>query len=237
MINQAQRFAQRLMGARLVVSDLDYTLVAVREAHIVGCMNGTQRKLGLPEMPHDAAMRVWNEYYREDQLRQLTGFSGSAKEFYDHFWTVDGPDLRRHQTDAYPGAGEVLRILIASGVRVHILTGTSTDVAHAQAEVLGVPNLPILALGGNPRFPDKNKPHPAGLEEVMDHHGSRPLETVMVGDTAGDAETAVRAGTHFLYYNSRNHACDLTARADAIISDWRLLLPYLEGYASTRRSA
>lgn len=222
LLNPYVKVGQLFRLVLLIVFDLDYTLVKVKERHIVIKTNETQRDLGLPEVSFRDAMLMWTEYHNEELFARLSGFQGGHRAYFnDHYWRFDSPELRAANTVAYKGARKVVRGLISGGKGVHVLTGTQQDVAFAQARVLRVPNLPILALGKNPRFVDLNKPHPDGLIEVMDHHGVRPEQTLMVGDSESDAGCALAAGTHFAFFNARRNGCGRTAQiAEAEIDDW-----------------
>jgi phosphoglycolate phosphatase len=108
---------------------------------------------------------------------------------------------REHKLDstyAYEGVLESLAALKqlhdAEGpVRLMaVLTNKPVNPARAICEALGLAPFFLNIYGGN-SFPVK-KPNPMGLRALMDEAGATPEETVMIGDSKVDVETARNAG-------------------------------------------
>ena len=73
-----------------------------------------------------------------------------------------------------------------------VLTNKPVRPAQAICEALGLAPYFLSIYGGN-SFPTK-KPDPGGLLAVMHEAGARPEETVMIGDSNVDVQTARNAG-------------------------------------------
>jgi phosphoglycolate phosphatase len=73
-----------------------------------------------------------------------------------------------------------------------VLTNKPVRPARGICEGLGLANYFLHIYGGD-SFPAK-KPDPMGLRSLMDETGATPRETVMIGDSQVDVETARNAG-------------------------------------------
>jgi phosphoglycolate phosphatase len=109
---------------------------------------------------------------------------------------------REHKLDftyAYEGVLEALKALrdlhdAPGGVArtMAVLTNKPVRPARGICEGLGMANYFLHIYGGD-SFPVK-KPDPLGLRSLMEEVGARPEETVMVGDSKVDVQTARNAG-------------------------------------------
>jgi phosphoglycolate phosphatase len=95
-------------------------------------------------------------------------------------------------TKAYPGIPQALAQL--SGHTRAVLTNKPRKPADWILTMLGLRHHFVEVIGGD--GPHARKPDPAGLEHLMASHGATPAQTVLVGDSPVDVETARRAGTH-----------------------------------------
>jgi phosphoglycolate phosphatase len=110
---------------------------------------------------------------------------------------------REHKLDftcAYEGVLEALVALhklhdAPGGVTrtMAVLTNKPVRPARGICEGLGLADYFLHIYGGD-SFPVK-KPDPFGLRSLMEETGARPEETVMIGDSKVDVETARNAGT------------------------------------------
>ena len=111
-------------------------------------------------------------YYREHKLDSTYAYEGvlealaALKQLHDH---PNGPER-----------------LMA------VLTNKPVNPARAICEALGLAPYFLNIYGGN-SFATK-KPDPEGLRALMNEAGTRPEETVMIGDSQVDVETARNAG-------------------------------------------
>ncbi len=116
---------------------------------------------------------------------------------------------REHKLDftyAYEGVREALAALrqlheAPEGVTrvMAVLTNKPVNPARGICEGLGMAGYFLHVYGGN-SFPTK-KPDPLGLRSLMSETGAAPEETVMIGDSRVDVETARNAGVWSLGCN------------------------------------
>jgi phosphoglycolate phosphatase len=96
-------------------------------------------------------------------------------------------------TTLYPGVREALDELYAARKPMAILTNKPVRFSVTLIARLGLGQHFFRIYGGN-SFPEK-KPHPQGLQTLMNERGVAPERTVMVGDSSVDILTARNAGT------------------------------------------
>ena len=126
-----------------------------------------------------------------------------------------GLDMARHQelsdrtlafynrengarTHPYPGVSELLDGLSARGAALGICTNKPEAPAHHILEHLGLARRFPVIVGGDSL--EKRKPDPEPLLHTMRALGSDAAQTLYVGDSEVDAETAERAGLPFALY-------------------------------------
>lgn len=107
------------------------------------------------------------------------------------FLEVYGERLLNHTT-VYPGMREAVEVARRGGARVTVLTNKPLAPAERILEALDIRHLFDDVVGGD--GPYGRKPDPAGLLAMMAEAGTGPAETLLVGDTPFDHETARRAG-------------------------------------------
>jgi HAD superfamily hydrolase (TIGR01509 family) len=97
------------------------------------------------------------------------------------------------KTVAAPGAGRLLELLLRRDARIGILTRNTREIALHTLGQIGLQEYftPENILGRNEAVP---KPHPEGIELLLNAWGSSPDETVMVGDYLFDLQTGRAAG-------------------------------------------
>ncbi|NVN98577.1 MAG: HAD family hydrolase [Geobacteraceae bacterium] len=98
------------------------------------------------------------------------------------------------KTSASPGAIELLERLQRRGAKVGILTRNTREIALHTLGMIGLGSYfsPGTILGRDEAVP---KPHPEGIEMLLDVWGSAPHEAVMVGDYLFDLQVGRAAGT------------------------------------------
>ncbi len=107
-----------------------------------------------------------------------------------------------------------------------VLTNKPVRPARAICEALGLAPHFFSIYGGN-SFKTK-KPDPEGLRIVMDEAGVRPEQTVMIGDSDVDVQTARNAGAWSIgcTFGLAPHTLD-SAPPDVLVdepADWTLAL-------------
>ena len=94
-------------------------------------------------------------------------------------------------TTLYPGVRNALERLRGAGLQMAVLTNKPVRISNDIVRRLGVAECFFRVYGGN-SFEQK-KPHPAGIEALLQESGLSRAETVMVGDSAVDILTARNA--------------------------------------------
>jgi phosphoglycolate phosphatase len=176
----------------LLVFDLDGTLVD-SQRDLTESVNATRAWMKLGPLPAEIVARyVGNgapvlvqralpDASEEDRSRAL-------KYFLDYY--------REHMLDStrlYPGVREALDQLHDCGIPLAVLTNKPIRFTLQMLEGLQLDLHFFRVYGGN-SFPEK-KPHPMGLEALIDEARADRDRTVMVGDSAVDVQTARNAGT------------------------------------------
>ncbi|HEY6489684.1 MAG: HAD-IA family hydrolase [Terracidiphilus sp.] len=188
---------------KLLVFDLDGTLADTAQ-DLCNSVNAALEHLGRPRLPDEkiagfvgngAPMMMRRALAAEngtspDQVQDIE-FTPAYAFFVQHY--------REHNLDftlAYPGTVEALSALRSEfhGPQRTFAVLTNKPVRPARAICAGLGIAPyFLHIYGGDSFPAK-KPDPMGLFSLMDETGAKPEETVMIGDSHVDVQTARNAG-------------------------------------------
>ncbi|BBL76537.1 phosphoglycolate phosphatase [Methylomagnum ishizawai] len=180
----------------LIVFDLDGTLVdsAPDIAQAVDIMLG---RLGLPRAG-EVRVRGWIGNGVEMLVkRALTGVARPEgepprfREALDLFMDA----YAGHMCDrsrVYPGVMDGLAAIKAGGFPTACVTNKHSRFTQTLLEQLGL--APYLDFVGSGDQFGQHKPHPEPLLKTAAHFGVAPAQSLMVGDSANDAEAAHRAG-------------------------------------------
>jgi phosphoglycolate phosphatase len=177
---------------RLLVFDLDGTLID-SGADLCASVNAMLKEFGRPSLPQS----VISTYIGDGATKLVSRSLGEPDDpaFLDAAVTYFLDYYREHkldQTYVYPGVFPAL-----DAVRQHrsmaVLTNKPVNPSVAICEALGLSPYFFRILGGN-SFATK-KPDPEGLRALMQEAGAKPEETLMIGDTHVDIQTARNAGT------------------------------------------
>jgi phosphoglycolate phosphatase len=213
-------------GARLVVFDLDGTLVD-SSRDLTTATNAALAAVapGVPPLSLAVVRSFVGEGAGVLIARSLAqaGIRKTAEEVLPAF-------LDRYRrclletTRLYPGVLETLERL--GGRTLAVLTNKPGDMSRAILAGLGVASRFARIYGGGD-FPGR-KPDPAGLLLLLDELGVRPQEAVLVGDSAVDVRTGQAAGVPTVGVTyGLNPESLREAPPDVAISDIRDLLPLL----------
>ena len=188
---------------KLLVFDLDGTLIDSAQ-DLCNSVNATLAHFGRERLPDemvagfigDGAMMLIRRAFSADA--DVPVDEVVLAEVYLFFLAY----YREHKLDftyAYDGVLEALAALkVLHGPpggearAMAVLTNKPVRPAQAICEALGLAPYFLNIYGGN-SFPTK-KPDPGGLLAVMHEAGARPEETVMIGDSNVDVQTARNAG-------------------------------------------
>ncbi len=175
----------------LLIFDLDGTLIDSKR-DLADSVNAMRVHLGEPLLPDETRVflrRKWRcragpaalcRGAIEEEIERGLGF------FLEYY--------RDHMLDAttlYPGVREGLDQLLAADVKMAVLTNKPVRFSEHLIKGLGLGSHFFRIYGGN-SFEEK-KPHPKGIELLMEESGIGRRQTIMVGDSAVDVMTARNA--------------------------------------------
>jgi phosphoglycolate phosphatase len=185
---------------KLLVFDLDGTLIDSAQ-DLCNSVNATLVQFGRERLPDPVVASYIGDGAIMLVRRAL--FGPDAAEVDERLlaqayaWFLDY--YREHKLDftyAYEGVLKALaalrRLPDGSARSMSVLTNKPVRPAQAICEALGLAPFFLHVYGGN-SFPVK-KPDPLGLRALMDEAGAKPEETVLIGDSNVDVETARNAG-------------------------------------------
>jgi len=178
--------------AFLIIFDLDGTLIDSSQDLAIS-MNATREHFGLA--PIDPALIY--SYVGNGAgvlVRRALGAEASEEmvaeglRFFLKFYRAHALE----HTVLYPGMREAVEALAGAGHRLAVLTNKPVRISFDIVEALGLGKCFARVYGGD-SFANK-KPDPIGIATLMVETGTRASETVMVGDSGVDVQTARNAG-------------------------------------------
>lgn len=180
------------MNWKLVVFDLDGTLIDSK-LDLVHAVNATRRHYQLSDLDqHTVESYVGNGAPMLIRRSMGEGFSDEelarALDFFIHYYRDHALD----NTILYPDARKVIESLSLAGITQAVLTNKPVKISIDIIKGLSLGEAFFRIYGGN-SFPSK-KPDPEGLLRLMEEAGAAPSETLMVGDSTVDIQTAKNAG-------------------------------------------
>jgi len=181
--------------ARAILFDFDYTLADSSSA-VVKCANHALTGLGLDTVSEDKIRRTIG-LSLPDTLAELAGekYRCRALEFRS-LWRELSDQIMVDETYLFPGVVETLVELQKRGLRLGIV---STKFRSRIEEVLFRERMTYLfqvVVGGEDVL--HHKPHPEGLDRALRKLNLNASETVYVGDSRVDAQTAKNANIRFI---------------------------------------
>lgn len=177
---------------RLIVFDLDGTLIDSRR-DLADSANALLASFDAPPLPDAAVVAMVGEGARTLVARVLD--AAGVTTDVDHALTrfLDLYDARlTHHTHLYPGVVDTVQALATRGVAMGVLTNKPYRPTVSLLEHFQLAGVFREVIGGDGAH--GRKPEPAGLLAMVHAAGVTPDETLMVGDSWVDVETARRAG-------------------------------------------
>jgi phosphoglycolate phosphatase len=215
----------------LVVFDLDGTLIDSK-LDLVHAVNATRAHMGLGPLDHELiASYVGNG--APVLIRRAVGAEASEHEVQQALEYFLGyyRDHPLDHTRLYPGVQEALTGLQSGGAALAVLTNKPVRISGVILEGLGVASSFFRVYGGN-SFEQK-KPHPVGLEALLEEAKVPKSRAVMVGDSSVDILTARNAGIAAVGCTWGFQPETLvTVPPDYLIEDMRELLAIVDGEGS-----
>jgi len=179
------------MNKPLLIFDLDGTLIDSR-LDLANSVNATRAHLGMPPLDNETVYSYVGNGVAVLIKRSLgPGASDAdlqvAQEYFLNYYRDHMLDF----TTLYPGTTEALSALSQAGMKLAILTNKPVRFSQAIVDGLGIAPFFQRVYGGN-SFEQK-KPHPMGIEALMAECSARRPDTVMIGDSSVDIQTARNA--------------------------------------------
>ncbi|MHB8499501.1 MAG: HAD-IA family hydrolase [Candidatus Acidiferrales bacterium] len=180
----------KLNTVRALIFDLDGTLIDSKQDLILS-VNAMLRELGRGELAEETI----SGYIGHGAPRLVERALGSgcteeerqrALEFFLRYYEAHKMDT----TCAYPGVAETLDKL--ASMPMAVLTNKPVRISVRILDELGLSKYFRAIYGGN-SFETK-KPDPLGARTILKELGAEPLETLLVGDSEVDVQTARNAG-------------------------------------------
>ncbi|MEO0653922.1 MAG: HAD-IA family hydrolase [Pseudomonadota bacterium] len=180
---------------RTVIFDLDGTLADTSQ-DLIAAANSRFRALGHGDLLDPVADA--STAFRGGRAMLQLGFSrlgvadpAALEAEYQPFLQAYADALDVHTT-LYPGAEEAVRELISKGYAVGLCTNKPEAPAQVLMERLGVRPL-FASLIGADTLPQR-KPDPAPYIAAVEQAGGAVGQSVLIGDTVTDRDTARAAG-------------------------------------------
>jgi len=177
------------MFVHLMVFDLDGTL-ADTGADLADSVNRTLRSMGIPTRPVPEILRFVGDGVRKLLERSLgETHRWRLEEALRSFKGIYAEHLL-DRTALYPGVTDILR-RFSDKAKV-IITNKNADFSLALCRGLGIEACFREIIGGDSTA--FMKPDPRVLLPLMERYGSKPEETLVVGDGVNDILLARNAG-------------------------------------------
>jgi phosphoglycolate phosphatase len=195
-----------IASLKLLVFDLDGTLIDSAQ-DLCNSVNATLSRFGREPLPDETvASFIGNGAMVLVRRAFAAGGAAVDEELLAQAYAFFLDYYREHKLDftyAYEGVLEALAALkqlhelpagqdANKGMAMAVLTNKPVRPARDICAALGLAPYFLNIYGGN-SFPTK-KPNPEGLLALMSEAGAKPEETVMIGDSQVDVETACNAG-------------------------------------------
>lgn len=185
---------------RAVIFDLDGTLID-SAPDIWHAANAVLDEAGLPRVTFEQSRGFIGRGARvfvERMERAVTGANDPARTDHLHARFLHYYERAHENTRIYAGVPEVLENLRAQGYGLGLCTNKPIGPTRAVLSHLGWDRFFQAVIGGDSL--DVAKPDPAPLLAVVSGLDLTLPQTVYVGDSETDAETAERAGATFGLY-------------------------------------
>ena len=218
--------ARMHLHPRLVVFDLDGTLADSLGHTFIAMADAAEPVLG--RRPSEADVAALLGAPDDGMIAQLVGAAHMPKLF-DIYVDL----FAKRPVSLYDDARALLIALRGAGIELAIWTGRGERTTNALVERLGL--RPLLRMIVNGTEVVNGKPHPEGLQRILDATRIPASEAAMVGDSASDMRAANALGVAAIgaAWDSRARRTELEAAGAATICATirdlhRLLVPRTE---------
>jgi phosphoglycolate phosphatase len=174
----------------LLIFDLDGTLIDSKR-DLADSVNAMRIHLGEPPLADETVYSYVGNGAPVLVRRALPGRPEEEIELGLRYFLEYYRDHMLDATTLYPGVREALDQLMDSPAKMAVLTNKPVRFSEHLIKGLGLDGHFFRIYGGN-SFEEK-KPHPKGIELLMEESGIGRDRTIMVGDSAVDILTARNA--------------------------------------------
>ena len=201
---------------QLLVFDFDGTLVDTKQ-DIVDSVNRTLKELELRTLDRETLGTFIGKGVNHLIARSLEGTGYNDLPRAIEVFMRDYEAHLMDQTDLFPNCRATLEHFAHK--ENTILSNKPTRFITQILDALDW-RAPFSTIIGGDLMPEK-KPDPCGLHHILQQHGVRPEEALMIGDSLVDIETGKRAGvkTCGVTYGHAGRASLASANPDWIIGD------------------
>lgn len=178
-------------AVRALIFDLDGTLIDSKQ-DLIHSVNAMLVEMGREKLHEDTISGYIGHGAPKLVARALGNRAAEAeREQALKFFLAHYEEHKLDSTRPYPGVAEALEEMREFPMAV--LTNKPVRVSRRILEGLGLAKYFRAVYGGN-SFETK-KPDPLGARKILEELGARAGETMMVGDSEVDVQTARNAGT------------------------------------------
>ena len=181
-----------MKSAELFIFDLDGTLIDSK-TDLVNSVNATRAWMHLDALSVELISSYVGNGAPNLIKRALPDATDPQLEEALKYFFAYYKDHMLDATVLYPGVREALDELHAANKPMAILTNKAVRFSQTLIQRLNLDGHFFRIYGGN-SFEEK-KPHPMGLQKLMEERNTAPENTVMIGDSSIDILTARAAGT------------------------------------------
>ena len=176
----------------LLIFDLDGTLIDSK-LDLANAVNAAREHLGLPSIENELVYSYVGNG-APVLIRRALGPEATEEECrkaLEYFFSYYRLHMLDH-TRLYAGVREALDRFLEKKMKMAVLTNKPVRFSEALVEGLGLQKHFLRVYGGN-SFQYK-KPHPIGVEMLIEESGTNKTGAMIVGDSAVDVQTARNAG-------------------------------------------
>jgi phosphoglycolate phosphatase len=220
---------------RITVACIDMAGTTVRDdGTVLDAFASALATQNLPVVQYNRAMTDVRSSMGQSKIevfRRILGNEEAAQQVNEAFEDRYAAAVRSGHVAAMPGAADVFKACRDAGIRICLATGFSPFTRDAIISQLGWADLIDLAL--SPADAGRGRPWPdLPLTALLTLHGGAVSELAVVGDTASDVESGLRAGAGLVagVLSGADSRADLErAGAPLILDTIADLPPYLAG--------
>ncbi len=195
------------MKIKTVIFDFDGTLGDSKE-----CVISSTKKAfeGMSmNIPSDEEIKYYMGIPLETSLREMAGenlseedFAGLLEIFRDYTKKIEKDCLK-----IFPEVRELLDTLKEKGIKCFIVSSKKSSVLERNLKFLEIYDYFIDIIG--PDEVSNHKPHPEGINMLVEKYGFSKPEAIMVGDAIFDIQMGKSAGVHTCGVTWGSHSVEM----------------------------